>query len=405
MSIKVMQPAGLRTAVRPQKLGDFFQQAKRKGKPGLPTLSVTIDRGIVRRGLLDRKVESELSPEDHLLVQPGDLAYNMMRMWQGAMGVACEAGLVSPAYVVCSPRVGADSRYLFYLLKSPRMIKRLHDYSCGLTGDRLRLYFQDFAAVPAVVPRIETQERIASILSAWDSVNECLASLVEAKRVLYKGLSSKLLTGKLRFKEFGKPAQGSTPPTGWKYSKLGELVSINERTLPENTDPLYEFYYLELSDVDRGLVNLPEERVSFQKSPSRARRQVKSGDILMSTVRPNLEGFGRYLGKLNNVVASTGFAVLSDAGLSDMCFVYHLLHSPGVQRQLLGLVLGSGYPAVSASDVRLLKVPTPCLDEQTRIGRVLDCLQREIFLCEALYNASKSQQKGLIQKLMTERSA
>ena len=67
-----------------RRLGDLFSSRREKGRPGLPTLSVTLNDGLVNREDLDRKQETNLAPEEHLLVKPGDIAYNMMRMWQGA---------------------------------------------------------------------------------------------------------------------------------------------------------------------------------------------------------------------------------------------------------------------------------------------------------------------------------
>ena len=77
-------------------LGDYFRVRKEKGEPGLPTLSVTMNDGLVDRADLDRKMETNLAPEAHLRVREGDIAYNMMRMWQGASGRAEKDGIVSP---------------------------------------------------------------------------------------------------------------------------------------------------------------------------------------------------------------------------------------------------------------------------------------------------------------------
>ena len=93
--MKTMRDGEKNSAVRGEqrRLGDYFTHSRRRGRAGLPVLSVTMNDGIVRRDSLGRKIESELTPEHHLLVQPEDLVYNMMRMWQGAMGVASESGL------------------------------------------------------------------------------------------------------------------------------------------------------------------------------------------------------------------------------------------------------------------------------------------------------------------------
>ncbi len=86
------------------KLGDFFTIRRERGTPGLPMLSVTMNNGVVTRESLNRKMETNLSDEEHLLVRKDDIVYNMMRMWQGASGLADRDGLISPAYVVLAPK-------------------------------------------------------------------------------------------------------------------------------------------------------------------------------------------------------------------------------------------------------------------------------------------------------------
>lgn len=150
------------------RLGDLFTSRREKGKAGLPTLSVTLNNGLVDRKDLDRKQETNLAPEEHLLVKPGDIAYNMMRMWQGSFGLASQEGIVSPAYVVLKPKKAIDPLYATYLFKTKRMLYLFWAYSYGLTEDRLRLYFPDFCRIPIQLPDIRAQREIASALSHWD---------------------------------------------------------------------------------------------------------------------------------------------------------------------------------------------------------------------------------------------
>src|SRR6478752_5410623 len=103
-------------------LGDFFASRREPGGAGLPTMSITLNNGMVDRGDLERRTETRLTPEQHLRVQKGDIAYNMMRMWQGACGLAESDGIVSPAYVVLQPKDGIDSRFAYHWFKSARMI-------------------------------------------------------------------------------------------------------------------------------------------------------------------------------------------------------------------------------------------------------------------------------------------
>jgi len=151
------------------KLGSLFTKRRDKGIVNVPTYSVTLNNGIVNREDLDRDTVTNLSPEEHLLVKKDDLAYNMMRMWQGALGLAPTDGIVSPAYVVLKPNDKKSNSYFFeYYFKRNRQIHNFWAYSQGLTEDRLRLYFDDFKLIKINAPIKEEQTKIASFLSAVD---------------------------------------------------------------------------------------------------------------------------------------------------------------------------------------------------------------------------------------------
>ena len=159
---------------------------------------MTIEQGLVRRDSLDRKSETTLRPDEHLLVEKSDIAYNMMRMWQGASGLAPESGLVSPAYVVLRSRGEIDPLFASYWFKTPRVIKKFQDYSHGLTKDRLRLYYKDFASITLPVPPLELQRNIARTLSACDRELNVLRRKLDLLKQQKKGLMQQLLTGKVR---------------------------------------------------------------------------------------------------------------------------------------------------------------------------------------------------------------
>ena len=90
----------------------------------------------------------------------------MMRMWQGASGLAHFDAVVSPAYVVLEPTNDIDPVFASYFFKSARMIHLFWAYSySGHTKDRLRLYFPDFAIIPALLPPVDEQKRIGRLLS------------------------------------------------------------------------------------------------------------------------------------------------------------------------------------------------------------------------------------------------
>jgi type I restriction enzyme, S subunit len=152
-----------------RKAGSLFVNRVNTGEEGLPIFSVTMHDGMVRRDSLDRNYYDIEEAAGNKKACKNDIVYNMMRMWQGALGVAFEDCLVSPAYIVLAPQKYVVSRFFEYLFKLPTSLLLLTSYSRGLTKDRLRLYYDDFARIPLRCPSEAEQQRIADCLSSLDT--------------------------------------------------------------------------------------------------------------------------------------------------------------------------------------------------------------------------------------------
>ncbi len=374
------------------RLGDVFESRKEKGAAGLPTLSVTLHDGLVARDSLGRKTDTNLSPEEHLRVEPGDIAYNMMRMWQGASGLASYPALVSPAYVVLKPTPEIDSQYAAYLFKSSRMIYFLWAYSYGLTSDRLRLYFDDFSLIPVNLPPIEEQRRIAEILGTWDRAIETTEKLIAASEAQKKALMQQLLTGQKRLPGFDGD---------WRETRLGEVVHVDPQSIGSNTDPDFKLCYISLSEIVGGEIAADLPSMTFSDAPSRARKVVQRDDLLMSTVRPNLQGFAKVVRSDSNLIASTGFAVLRAPSPTNIDFVFHWLFSEAATRQLHGLVAGSNYPALTTNEVKALRVRCPEHTEQSAIADVLNSAAQTVSFLRNKRDAQQQEKAALMQQLLT----
>ena len=153
-----------------RKAGSLFTNRKTKGEQGLPIYSVTMHDGMVRRDSLDRNYYDIEDASGNKMARKNDIAYNMMRMWQGAVGVAPEDCLVSPAYIVLAPAKGTDPDFFQFMFKLPTTLLILTAHSRGLTKDRLRLYFDDFARIPLPCPSFGEQQRIADCLSSLEDL-------------------------------------------------------------------------------------------------------------------------------------------------------------------------------------------------------------------------------------------
>ncbi|WAA12822.1 restriction endonuclease subunit S [Fervidibacillus halotolerans] len=202
-------------------------------------------------------------------------------------------------------------------------------------------------------------------------------------------------------KKFIKTEIGAIP-NDWEVKKINEVAKVNAYNLNNQTSDDYKFFYYDLSSVNKGKISHPLEMIKYSDAPSRAKRLFKKDDILMSTVRPNLQGFAYIDFDAKNCVCSTGFAVITAKHKSDRMYLYQTLYSHIISNQINRLLAGSNYPAINGKDVENLKVPYPKYEnERDKIGRILYTWDKAIELKEKLIEQKKELKKGLMQKLLT----
>ena len=197
-----------------------------------------------------------------------------------------------------------------------------------------------------------------------------------------------------------KPSPLGPIPEDWEVKRLGEVCDIDKESLSNKTDPNYEFDYISLSDVDSDCFETTTSKQKFRTAPSRARRIVKQGDVIISTVRPNLQAFTLIKDKVKDLIVSTGFAVLTPKQIINE-YLYQYVFSYPVSKQFYQLVVGSNYPAVNSSDVSHLKIAFPPLSEQHRIVSVLSLWDTAIAKQTALIEQLTLRKRGLMQQLLT----
>ena len=160
---------------------------------------------------------------------------------------------------------------------------------------------------------------------------------------------------------------------------LGYICEINPDTLTELSEPTIRYRYIDLSSIKGQRADLSITPLPFADLPSRARRKVAFHDVLLGTVRPNLKNFAIIESKDDDLLCSTGFAVLrSKTNTSDPHFIFHAINSEIVARQLNALVTGSNYPAVNATQVAELLIPVPPLPEQKKIAEILSGIDHSL---------------------------
>lgn len=184
---------------------------------------------------------------------------------------------------------------------------------------------------------------------------------------------------------------------------LDSLCGVNPETLGAATPLDMEFRYLDISAVTKGRIDwFATQLWKYADAPSRARRRLRSGDILLCTVRPGLQAHARILREADSpLIGSTGFAVLRPNLAADSGFVFHQLFSDSVAAQLRALETGSSYPAVNEGDVRRVRVFCPEKEERWRITAVLDTVDEAIAKTEAVIAKLRQVRAGLLHDLLT----
>ena len=151
--------------------------------------------------------------------------------------------------------------------------------------------------------------------------------------------------------------------------KLSEICGINQKTSePKKLFGDSDFVYIDISSVENGtgLVDM-NNVISTKSAPSRARRVIKNGDVLLSTVRPNLKAFAYAQNLPEKVLASTGFAVLTATDKILPKYIFNLLFTDYLQEQMIARMGKGSYPSINQDDVEQLTIPLLPLELQKKL--------------------------------------
>jgi len=179
---------------------------------------------------------------------------------------------------------------------------------------------------------------------------------------------------------------------GWKTKTLGEVLEKTETVNPLQS-PNAEFDYIDVSSVSNTTFEIEEtQRLKGKDAPSRARKLVRTNDVIFATIRPTLQRIAVVPEHLDKQVCSTGYFVLRPRQGIDHRFVFYSLFTENFIGQMESLQKGASYPAVTDGDVRAQEIPVPPLVEQQRIVGLLD----EAFegIASAKANAEKNLQNA-----------
>ena len=381
----------------------IFAEVNERNHPDEQMLSVTITKGVIhQRALLEdssKKDASRLDRSDYKLVRLGDLAYNKMRAWQGAVGASEYHGIVSPAYVVHRPRNGANSRYLHYLLRTPAFAREAERWSYGITSDMWSLRPEHFKMIYACVPPLPEQHRIAAFLDQKTAeIDEAISKkqrlidlLKEQKAILINQAVTKGLNPNVPMRDSGVEWIGEVP-AHWEVVRLKHAWNILD--CKHLTAPVFSEGYplASIKEVQGKKVNLDTANRTNRKFYERlidGGRRPLVGDIIYS--RNVTVGAAALVDSAEEFALGQDVCLLKSVENYGLYFV-HLLRSNAVIDQLSHFLVGSTFNRINISQIKELLVCVPPREEQERIAVHTDTLELEF---EAVIKKASQEQETL----------
>ena len=184
----------------------LFRERNETGFGSLPVLEVSLHEGVGIRNMEGGQRKQQMVDRNrYKRAKTNDIAYNTMRMWQGAVGVVPVDGLVSPAYVVMAPVERIESRYFGYLFRTEAFKNAVKKFSRGIVSDRDRLYWDGFKRIASFVPPLEEQTAIVHFLddlaARTDRLAHATVKLMGWLTERRESVISQVVTGKLDVRE------------------------------------------------------------------------------------------------------------------------------------------------------------------------------------------------------------
>lgn len=348
--------------------------------------------GIVPR---EKLLGENIKTKSQFYISAGDFLISRRQIVHGACGIVppeLDGSVVSNEYLALHPKEEVLQKYLACFSHSLYFQQTCFHSSIGVDVEKMVFKIEQWLKHKMPLPPIEEQKWIVEVLEAWDSAIALTEQLITTKQKLKQAIYQSII-----------PNNPRVDVSEWQWKKLSSIAYINRKSLSESTLPDFEFKYIDLSSVKQGTIKLSRRNIRFSDAPSRARRLANNGDVLMATVRPNLQGFA-YIENLPNddFVFSTGFAVIESKKGADSRFIYQCLYSTAIQRQINARVMGSNYPAVNSSDLKTIWFPIP--DDPQKQSLVVDTLEKidsEVGLLSQYLERLRQQKQGLMQKLLT----
>ena len=317
------------------------------------------------------KRESLENEDDHLtnaeslvgykLVLQGDLVINIMLAWNGSLGISPYNGITSPAYCVYRIKGDNNPEYFGYLFSTNLFKAEFRRHSTGIIDSRLRLYSDKFFSIFTFVPPKAEQDEIVQHIKAQE---EKINLFIQKKQRFIELLKEQRLSIVNNYV--------TSATENWIWLRLKNIVSVNVEALTEKTNDDFLIRYIDIGNVNSYGDIAEIQEYEFKDAPSRARRIVRKGDVIISTVRTYLKAITLIDSDEDNLIASTGFAVLrpKENVLSE--YLNFALRAEYFIGSVIQNSYGVSYPAINSSTLssRKIIIPKSTSEQQEIINKI-----------------------------------
>ncbi|MGI8583801.1 MAG: restriction endonuclease subunit S [Chitinophagaceae bacterium] len=395
----------------------IFEERIERGHINEELLSVTIGKGVIKQTEVEIKKDS--SNEDkskYKLIRVGDVAYNKMRMWQGALGYSSYQGISSPAYVILKPKMKMNPRYFHYMFRTSFYTNYSKRYSYGIVDDQLSLRYTDFKRMYSIVPPLETQNDIVKYL---DKKNNEIEKLINNKEKLINLLEEEkianitfAISGGICLDDDVQHTEDSwlpLIPSKWNWYRIktvctkitnGFVGATRDILVPHGVKYIQSLH-IRNNSIDFHTPYFVKEKWSKQNN----RSILKEGDILITQTG----------GKTGNLCvvpkefegANCHALIILKANKKKIIpeYLFFVLKSYYGESKLYSIRTGALHPHLNSTIVCDVNIPVPPLETQqeivSKIKEANKILNSAISKAQKEISSIKEYQKSLITDLIT----
>ncbi|MFB4330212.1 restriction endonuclease subunit S [Paenibacillus sp. CR_12] len=381
-----------------RKLGEIYTERNERGDDSLQILSVSIHHGISNEELdsntLGKKVRRSEDKTLYKHVYFGDLVLNMMRAWQGAIGVVKSEGMVSPAYITAIPSAQLYPLFMDYSLRRDETIIQMNNLSYGVTDFRKRLYWDSFINVLCRIPSVPEQERITAFFAHIDN----LITLNQRK-------SDKLIIVKKTMLEKMFPKDGANVPeirfsgfTGdWEQREWVNTVDISTNMVDPKTGKYDNLPHIGPGNIESFSGRLYDNvKTVKEDNLISGKFHFNKGDVIYGKINPQL---GKYVFAPFEGLASADAYVLNAKNGLDQTFLFTLLQTRQFFKYSVSVSMRSGMPKINRDELNEYEFIAPSVQEQKRIGEFFLLLHQLITLHQRKLEKLKNIKKAMLEKM------